>query len=322
MRPLTMALVGAIACIAYPRTVSADCGTVSITEMDWASARLVTAISAFLMREGYGCEVAVVPSSTVPALVSIAENGEPDIATEIWPNNAAVYEDLTASGRLLTLATVLSDGGVEGWWIPAYLAAAHPALTTIEGVLANPDLVGGRFHNCAVGWGCRIFNDNLIRALNLEDHGIDVFNHTSVETLATSVAAAHADQAPWFGYYWGPSWILGRYPMVQVDVGPYVPEIHACNATVDCATPGITSYPPSRVITTGTADFVEREPEIAALMSNISFTNQRMSELLSWQQANKASASETATHYLTTYSDEWSVWLSDAARERLSTLLP
>lgn len=321
MKYLTSALAGAFVCLTWPGSVAAGCGAVSITEMDWASARVVTAVSRFLMREGYGCEVSVVPSATLTALVSIAENGEPDIATEVWSNNAPIYAELEASGKLVTLTDVLSDGGVEGWWIPAYWAEAHPELTTIEGVMANPELVGGRFHNCADGWGCRVFNDNLIRALDLESVGIEIFNHASVETLATSVAAAYADEGPWFGYYWGPSWVLGRYPLVQVRVGAYVPEINACNARADCATPGISAYAPSRVLTAATTGFVEREPDIAALMAKVSFTNERMSGLLAWQQANTSSADETAAHYLATYPDEWSDWLDDHARERLATLL-
>ena len=61
----------------------ADCGEVSITEMDWASSAVVTSVAAFLMEQGYGCDVQKVPSSTVPALTSLAETGEPDILTEV-----------------------------------------------------------------------------------------------------------------------------------------------------------------------------------------------------------------------------------------------
>jgi hypothetical protein len=40
------------------------------------------------MENGYGCKVTVVPSSTIPAVTSIAETGKPDIATELWVNRA------------------------------------------------------------------------------------------------------------------------------------------------------------------------------------------------------------------------------------------
>ena len=78
------------------KTATSDCGTVSITEMDWASSAVVTAVSKFLMEQGYGCEVQVVPSSTVPALTSLAETGEPDLLTEVWANSTPAYEGLLA----------------------------------------------------------------------------------------------------------------------------------------------------------------------------------------------------------------------------------
>ena len=55
----------------------------------------------------------------------------------------------------------------------------HPELKTIDGILANPDKVGGRFHNCPVGWGCRIVNDNLKVVQKLEANGVEVFDHGS-----------------------------------------------------------------------------------------------------------------------------------------------
>ena len=43
----------------------ADCGEVSITEMNWASSRIITEVSKFLMEQGCGCTVEKVPSATV-----------------------------------------------------------------------------------------------------------------------------------------------------------------------------------------------------------------------------------------------------------------
>jgi len=146
----------------------AECGEVTITEMNWASSAVITAAAKFIMEQGYGCKVVKVPSSTLPAVTSIAETGKPDIATEIWLNSAPVYRDLEKDGKVKTATNVLSDGGEEGWWVPKYLVEKHPELAKIEGVLANPKLVGGKFHNCPVGWGCRVANDNMKVAFDLE----------------------------------------------------------------------------------------------------------------------------------------------------------
>lgn len=299
----------------------ADCGEVSITEMNWASASVVTNVAKFLMEQGYGCKVTAVPSDTVPAATSLAENGEPDIATEMWINSAPVYQKLEAEGKVKTIANVLSDGGAEHWWIPKYLADAHPELKTIEGVLANPELVGGRFHNCPEGWGCRIVNDSLKVAFDLEGNGLEVFDHGSGETLAGSIAAAYADKKPWFGYYWAPTALLGKYEMVAVDLGPFKADVHMCNRTPDCTTPGKSAYPSARVVTGVTTDFAEREPEVIEMLSKLSFTNQQMGSVLAWKEDNNASIEETTVHFLTTYKDVWGDWLNDDAKTKLAGLL-
>jgi glycine betaine/proline transport system substrate-binding protein len=312
----------AFAAFALPTAAAADCGEVSITEMNWASAQVVTAVASFIMQQGYGCEVSVVPSDTVPAVTSVAENGEPDVVTELWLNSTGeAYQRLEEQGRVERVAEVLDPGGVEGWWIPSYLAEAHPELTTIEGVLANPELVGGRFNNCPDGWGCRIVNDNLIQALDVESQGLDVFNHGSGETLATSLASAYQNEEPWFGYYWAPTALLGRYDMVKVELGPVDEEIHAANANADNPNPGVSDFPPATILTSVTADLKEREPAVVEFLSNMTFETDTMNGILAWMGDNNANAEEGAVHFLTTMPEVWSDWINDEARENLSGLM-
>ena len=297
------------------------CGEVTITQMDWASANVVTAVSKFLMEQGYGCKVTTVPSSTPTALTSVAETGVPDILTELWVNTAPAYEELVKAGKLVELTDVLSDGGVEGLWVPKYVVDAHPEAATLEGILANPDWVGGRFDNCPDGWACRTVDDNMNKVIDFEGKGITVFNHGSGETLATALAAAYADKKPWFGFYWSPTAILGKYPMVQVDLGGYKPEVHACNSDPACTTPGISNYPRAAVKTAATTSFRDREPAIADLMSKVTFTNDQMNGVLAWMEDQNASAEEGAVHFLMENKDIWSTWIDDAARARLAAVL-
>lgn len=299
----------------------ADCGEVSITEMDWASSAVVTAVATFLMEQGYGCTVQKVPSSTVPALTSLAETGEPDILTEVWANSTPAYAGLLEEGKLVELTDVLSDGGVEAWWIPAYLAESNPELTTWEGIMANPAAVGGRFHDCPSGWACDIINNNNLLALDAAASGLERFQHGSGETLQTSIAAAYADKAPWFGYYWAPTAVLGKYPMVQVKVGEYSADAHNCNGDVDCADPKFSAYPSAKVTTAVSGAFVEREPEVTALLKNVTFTNGQMGEILAWRLDNNASYDEAAVYFLTNYQDVWGGWLSDDAKAKLAAVL-
>jgi len=316
-------LVGVASTIAlsFPGAAHAACGKVSITEMNWASSQIITEVSKFLMEQGYGCSVEKVPSATTTSVASLAENGEPDIVTELWLNSTgAIYAKLEAEGKVTRLADVFDPGGVEGWWIPTYLADAHPELATVKGILANPKLVGGRFNNCPDGWGCRIVNDNLIKALEMRGT-IDVFDHGSGETLSTSIAAAYENKEPWFGYYWGPTAVLGKYKMTKVVIGDIDMDAHKRNSNKDNAQPAVSDFPPAPVLTVATADLAKREPEVAALMGNVSFEIGLLSRLLAWQEKNSASAEEAAVYFLTTESDVWSKWVNDDARAKLSAFI-
>jgi glycine betaine/proline transport system substrate-binding protein len=317
-------LLGTAIALTMPAAAVAaeQCGEVSMAEMNWASAKIVVATSKFLLEQGYGCDVNVVPSDTTPAVTSLSENGEPDIVPEMWPNSAGdVYDKLKEKGTIVELTSVLDPGGVEGWWIPSYLAEEHPELKTIDGVLENPELVGGMFNNCPDGWGCRIASDNLARAFDLEGHDIEVFNHGSGETLATSMASAYESKEPWFGYYWAPTTPLGKYDMVSVDLGEFDEEAHAGNQNADNPDPKPSAFPTAPVLTIVTRDFSEEHPEATELMTNITFKTDTMSSLLAWQDENNATAEEAAVYYLRNNKDEWSAWLNDEAKQNLSKLL-
>jgi glycine betaine/proline transport system substrate-binding protein len=327
MRKMTMiALASATtslsALAAQAQDADGQCGAVSIAQMNWAAAEVTTNIAKFLLEQGYGCDVSLVNSDTIPAITSVAENGEPDVVTNLWLNSAGdAYKKLEENGTMERLTSVLEPGGVEGWWIPTALAEEHPELTTIEGVMANPDLVGGQFNNCPDGWGCRVVSDNLVAALDLESSGIEVFNHGSGETLATSMASAVTDGEPWFGYYWGPTVPMGKYDMTRVSLGEYDEAAFTALQNPDTSDPQVSEFPAAPILTSVTTDFAESHPQVTEFFGNMSFETDTMSGLLAWQDENNASAEETAVHFISSSPDVWSAWLNDSARDSLSQLL-
>lgn len=301
---------------------SGSCGEVSIAQMNWAAANVTTNVAKFLLEQGYGCEVTLVPSDTIPAITSVSENGEPDVVTNLWLNSAGeAYDKLEEAGTMKRLTSVLEPGGIEGWWIPTYLAEEHPELKTIEGVMANPDLVGGRFNNCPDGWGCRVVSDNLVRALDLESSGIEVFNHGSGETLASSMGSAVTSQEPWFGYYWGPTVPMGKYDMTRVDLGEYKPDVFAKLQNADTPNPKVSDFPAAPILTSVTTDFAESNPDVTEFFTKMSFQTSTMSGLLAWQDENNASGEETAVHFIQENPKVWSAWLNDSAKDKLTKLL-
>ena len=114
------------------------CGKVTIADMNWSSASLIANIDQFILEKGYGCDTELVPGDTMPTGTSMIEKGEPDIAPEMWSNAMRKALDKGVEEKRLRFAgTSLSDGGEEGFWVPAYMVEKDPSMATIEGIISQ-----------------------------------------------------------------------------------------------------------------------------------------------------------------------------------------
>ncbi|WP_319532970.1 ABC transporter substrate-binding protein [uncultured Cohaesibacter sp.] len=300
---------------------AADCGKVTIADMNWNSATLIANVEKIMLEYGFGCEAELVPGDTMPTGASMTEKGEPDIAPEFWSNSMREAIDKgVEEGRLAIVGKSLSDGGEEGFWVPSYMVEKDPSLATIEGVLKNAKLfphpeddTKSAFYGCPAGWNCQISSGNLFKALNLEDAGFEIVDPGSGAGLSGSIAKAYERGEGWFGYYWAPTAVLGKYKMTKVDFGSGVDEAHfkACTTQNDCADPKPTMYPPSLVQSITTGDFAKAQPEIVEFLGKLSFTNDEMNTLLAWMEDNQADGEIAGIYFLQNNEEKWSKWVSD-----------
>ncbi|MGB0684079.1 MAG: ABC transporter substrate-binding protein [Magnetovibrionaceae bacterium] len=329
MKKFVGALVVAAGLTALGTTgARAECGTVTIAEMNWPSAALLAHVDRFILEHGYGCKAELVPGDTVPTGTSMIEKGEPDIAPELWETTWT--EPLAKGieeGRLARAGKSLADGGEEGFWVPKYMVDKEPSLATIEGVLANAKMFPhpeddskSGFMGCPAGWGCQLSSGNLFRALKMEDAGFELIDPGSAAGLDGAIARAYEREAPWFGYYWAPTAILGKYEMVKVDFGTGVKEDHFlnCIAKAECAEPQPTMYPSSPVTTITTGEFAKKAPEAFAYLGKRSFTNADMNKLLAWGEENQADGQIAMENFMMNYADTWKAWLDDAAAAKVA----
>jgi len=317
MRYIPILLLAAIVLIQNP--ANAACGKVTIADMNWPSATLMAHIDLFILKHGFGCDADVVPGDTMPTGTSMIEKGEPDVAPELWTNSfAAALQKGMAEGRLMIAGKSLTDGGEEGFWVPKYLVDEKPELATIAGIKKHAKLFKhpedpskSAFIGCPAGWNCQISSGHLFRALKLADAGFDLVDPGSAAGLDGSIAKAYERKQPWFGYYWAPTAILGKYEMVKVDFGSGIDGTHfkSCITQAECATPKPTMYPPSPVHTVVVAPFVKRAPEAFAYLAKRAFSNADMNRLLVWIEKNQADGETAAAHYLKNHTAQWSSWL-------------
>lgn len=328
---ITAAAFAGAACAMSGTAKAAECGDVSIAEMNWASAGVAANIDKIILDKGYGCNVTLVTGDTIPTFTSMNEKAEPDVAPEMWVNSVRIpLAEAAKEGRLIQLSQILSDGGVEGWWVPKYFADAHPDIKTVKDALNHPELFPapedpsrGAVFNCPSGWGCQINNVNLFKAFKGEEHGFDLVDTGSAAGLDGSIANAFENQKPWFGYYWAPTAILGKYDMVRLsfDVDFDKQAWDSCITVVDCADPQPNTYPVSDVYTLVTKNFADKAGVAMEYMKKRKWANETVNKVLAWQADKQASNEDAAYYFLETYPDVWKAWVEPDVAEKVKAAL-
>ncbi|MFM2587851.1 ABC transporter substrate-binding protein [Vibrio sp. TBV020] len=308
-----------------------DCGTVTIADMNWNSATVIANVDRFILEHGYGCDAELIPGDTMPTGTSMIEKGQPDVAPELWSNALKDALDKgVAEKRLRYAGKSLVDGGEEGFWVPAYLVEKHPEIATIEGVKKHAKLFEhpedpeqSAFYSCPAGWNCQISAGNLFNAMALDKSGFTIVDPGSSAGLSGAIAKAYEREEAWFGYYWAPTAVLGKYEMVKVDFGSGVDtdEFVNCTTQAECADPKPTMYPPSPVHTITTEEFATRAPQAYEYFAKRGFTNADMNQLLAWMEDNQADGEEAMFHFLEEYPQIWQAWVPQDVANKIKQAL-
>jgi len=324
-------ILGIAALVAGSQMAHAECGRVTVASMNWQSAEVLAEIDKVVLSKGYGCEVETVLGDTMPTLTSMMEKGQPDVAPEAWVNTIRKpLTDAVKDGRLHFAAESLRDGGIEGWWIPKYVADAHPEIKTIADALKHPELFPsaddpkkGAVHNCPSGWGCQITTGNAFKAWKAKSKGFVLVDTGSAAGLDGSIAKANERKEGWLGYYWAPTAILGKYEMVRLDpaVANDKDAWDNCNTKAECASPKKNAWPKADVFTVVTDRFMKQGGEAYSYLNTRGWDNATVNELLAWMQANQASGEDGAYHFLENYPQIWTQWVSPEVAEKVKAAL-
>ena len=328
MKPLSRPI--ALLAFAAAAPAAAECGSVTIAQMNWQSAEFAAQVDKLVLEEVFGCEVSVILGDTMPTMTSMIEKSEPDVASEMWANSAgAPLQEAIADGRLIKAAKVIPEGS-EGWWIPAYTQAKHPEIKTIDDALARPDLFVhpeqddlGAVYGCPSGWACQHVNENMFRAWGGEDKGFELVDPGSAAGLDGSLAKAYERERPWLGYYWTPSSMMAKYDMVRLDFGvPFDAEMwKSCLSVPDCPEPKRSAWVLPDAFTVVVSSFAETSPEIMDWFQSRSWTNAVINDVLLYMEENQYQGEDAALYFFENYEDLWTGWLSEDAVAKVKAAL-
>lgn len=310
---------------------AAECGTVTIASMNWASAELLANVDNFILHNGYDCDSSIVLGDTVPTLTSMAEKGQPDVAPEAWASLIPpVTQKNIDEGKLLIAGKGFVDGGIQGIYVPKFIVDEHPEIKTIADAIKHPELFPnpedpskGAWSAGQQGWGGTIIASQYYKAYNAKDAGFDLVDTGSAAGHDGSVIHAYERKRGWIGYYWEPTALLGKYDMVRLPSGVAYDEAewNRCNKVENCPDPKPNEWPTDDVNTVVTKKFAESAGPAYDYLKTRSWPNATVNKMLAWMADNQATGEDGAKEFLKSYPDVWTKWVPEDVAEKVKGAL-
>jgi ABC-type proline/glycine betaine transport system substrate-binding protein len=274
--------------------------TIIVAQADWESIEFHNAVVGILIEEGYGVAVETVPADTAVMVASL-RTSDINLSMEVWSDNILTYQDELDSGDLVELS-VNFDDNMQGLYIPRYLAEQYPDLRTVEDLKDYVDLFPnpeggdrGIIYGGPEGWSATDFLTKKMEAYGLDEY-FEFKTIDSSATLNATLAGAYANEEPWVGYNWEPTWALGLFDLVLLEDSPYN------EADFE---QGIGAFPTVRVTVAVDKTFEDNYPEITEFLANYTTSSEITSAALAYMQENEVEADAAARWFLDNYQSLW-----------------
>ncbi|MBT4739071.1 MAG: ABC transporter substrate-binding protein [Rhodospirillaceae bacterium] len=297
--------------------------------LDWQSNAFHTAVAQFILEAGHDCKTDVLPGTTIPLLQGVAQ-GDIDIVMEVWKDNVTeVWNRGLRRKQVVEVGTNFPDA-VQGWYVPRYMVvgedAIAPGLISVADLPAHKTLFTdpeepdkGRFYNCIAGWNCEVINSAKLKAYGL-DADFTNFRPGTGAALAAAIASSYIRKKPIVTYYWGPTWVLGKYDMVMLEEPPFDADVFA--DLVSNPNPvAATAYPVVEVAIGANRNFSEEAPSIISFLTRYHTDAALVSAALAYMEETGGQAEDAAHHFLRTRSDIWTTWVDELTVAKVTAAL-
>jgi glycine betaine/proline transport system substrate-binding protein len=296
-------------------------------DFGWDSAQVHNRIAGIIIEKGLGYPIRFVQGETImlnTALIQAKGGEAPNVNMESWAQNwQELYDEGLAKGSdpnseegFINLGANFPNS-VQGWYVPRYVVEGDPErgikpmAPDLKSVFDLPkywklfkdpeDPSKGRFLSCIPGWACATVNEQKIEVYGLKDY-YNIMQPGSGPALAASMETAYKRGKPWFGYYWAPTWVLGKLDMYQLEEPAFDQQIW--DSTRACA------YPSVKCDILVYKKLPQEAPDVVEFLKNYETTLDITNKILAYMQDNKATAEGAAIWFLKQYESLWTQWVS------------
>ncbi|MEV6181661.1 ABC transporter substrate-binding protein [Streptomyces sp. NPDC052016] len=283
---------------------SGGCGTFNLAVNPWVGYEADAAVVAYVAEERLGCEVTKKDLKEEIAWQGFG-TGEVDAVIENWGHDDLKKKYITDQKTAVEAGST-GNKGLIGWYVPPWLAKAHPDITDWK----NLNKYASRFRTSESGGKGQLLdgdpsfvtNDEaLVKNLELDFKVVYAGSETA---LIQAFRKAEKNKEWVIGYFYEPQWFMSEVPLVKVKLPAYTEGCDADAAKVACDYP---VYDLDKIVS---AKFARSGSPAYDLVKNFNWTNDDQNLVAKYIAVDKMSPEAAAKKWVEANPDKVDAWLS------------
>ncbi len=282
---------------------SAKCEQFNLAVNAWVGYEANAAVLAYVAEKKLGCTVT---KKNLDEQVSWQgfSTGQVDAIVENW-GHAELTKKYITDQKVAQDAGPTGNVGKIGWYIPPFLAKAHPDMTDGKNLNKYADLFktsesGGK-GQLLDGDPSYVTNDEaLVKNLDLN---YQVVVGGSEAALIQSFRSAEENKTPLLAYFYEPQWFFNEMDLQRVSLPPYEEGCDADAAKVAC------DYPPYKLNKLMSKEFADSGSPAADLIKNFNWTNEDQNTVSTYIAKDGMTPDDAAEKWIEDNQDKVDAWL-------------
>jgi glycine betaine/proline transport system substrate-binding protein len=286
---------------------STDCGTVNMAVNPWVGYEADAYVVGTLAESKLGCNVDYKELKEGIGWPGFG-SGEIDVIIENWGHEDLIKKYVDGD-HTAEIAGTTGNIGHIGWYVPPWLAKAHPDILNWQNLNKYADEFktseSGDKGQFLDGDPSYVTNDEaLIQNLHLDFKVV----YAGSETALIQAFRTAEQQHTWvIGYFYSPQWFLNEVPLQTVHLPKYTPGCDVPADKVDCDYP---VYKLNKIVSTS---FAESGSPAYDLIKNFHWTNADQNEVSKMIAVEKMSPEDAAQKWIDANPDKVNAWMAGLA---------
>ncbi|GAA3588847.1 MULTISPECIES: ABC transporter substrate-binding protein [Streptomyces] len=282
---------------------SGKCGTFNLAVNPWVGYEANAAVVAYVAEHDLGCKVNQKDLKEEIAWQGFG-TGEVDAVIENWGHDDLKKKYITDQKTALD-AGPTGNKGLIGWYVPPWLAKAHPDITDWN----NLDKYAAEFKTSESGGKGQLLdgdpsfvtNDEaLVKNLKLDFKVVYAGSETA---LIQAFRKAEKNKEWVIGYFYEPQWFMSEVPLVKVKLPEYKDGCDADAEKVDC------DYPVYELDKIVSAKFAKSGSPAYDLVKNFTWTNDDQNVVAKYIAVDKMDPEAAAKKWVEANRDKVEAWI-------------